>query len=145
MPSRGSKSKAKRHETRSPQDSERAGGPDQNILVRDVDMAPGWNAVVTVLCQVLEIPGERSDIDPSSTYLFLPDLTTRSGLKKVHMNFDVLHDRLEKLYRDHASNEKITAAVIGIYAKMCVDSILRDKLFKAGKYGVLVNAARGLK
>jgi hypothetical protein len=60
------------------------------------------------------------------------DLTTRSGLKKVHANFDVFQKRLDILYTKHLGNEKIMGGIVGIYAKMSVDSILRDRIFKAG-------------
>lgn len=69
------------------------------------------------------------------------DLTTRNGLKKIHRDFDAIYRRLDRLYEKNSSNEKIVGAVVGIYAKMCADSILRDKLFKAGKcvcYDILI-------
>jgi hypothetical protein len=60
------------------------------------------------------------------------DLTSRNGLKKVHRDFDAIYRRLDRLYEKNPTNEKIVGGVIGIYAKMCADYILRDKLFKAG-------------
>ncbi|ESK96281.1 set and mynd domain-containing protein 3 [Moniliophthora roreri MCA 2997] len=62
----------------------------------------------------------------------LPDLTTRSGLKKVHANFDAIVRRLDQVYNEHGDNEKIAGGIVGIYAKMCADSILRNKLFQRG-------------
>jgi hypothetical protein len=60
------------------------------------------------------------------------DLTTRSGLKKVHLSFDVLRALLDKAFNTGIGNEKIMGGIVSIYAKMCQDSILRDKLLKAG-------------
>lgn len=66
------------------------------------------------------------------------DLTTRSGLKKTHVNFEVIQQRLEKAYNANRKNPKITGGIVGIYAKMCLDSILRDKLFKSGQTACLL-------
>jgi hypothetical protein len=37
------------------------------------------------------------------------------------------------LYKKHLGNEKIMGGIVGIYAKMSVDAILRDRIFKAGQ------------
>jgi len=60
------------------------------------------------------------------------DLTTRSGLKKVHANFNVIYNRIDKAYQRDLGNYKIRGGIVGIFAKMCVDSILRNKLFEKG-------------
>lgn len=62
------------------------------------------------------------------------DLTTRSGLKKVHSNFNKVYADMDKLYESNMDNLKIRGAIVLIYAKMCVDTILRDKLFEKGRY-----------
>ncbi|KAF8217753.1 hypothetical protein K438DRAFT_1656655 [Mycena galopus ATCC 62051] len=85
-------------------------------LVDDIDGAEGWGPVINILCD----------------YLDLPDLSTRSGLKKVHANFDSIYRRLDKLYTSSADNVRIKAGVCGIYARCCVDSLLRNKLFERG-------------
>lgn len=61
------------------------------------------------------------------------DLETRSGLKKVHANFEDIQKKLEATFSKYDGNEKVKGGIVGIWARMCVDAILRDKLFKAGK------------
>ncbi|KAH7882394.1 hypothetical protein F5I97DRAFT_1816994 [Phlebopus sp. FC_14] len=85
-------------------------------LIDDIDRAEDWNNVAKVLCDHLE----------------LPDLTKRSGLKKVYNNFDAIYKRIDDLYVANSGNEKITGGIVGIYTKMCADSILRNKLFQKG-------------
>ncbi len=68
----------------------------------------------------------------AATYRCILDLATRSGLKKVHANFEAIYRRLDKAYEKHASNEKITGGIAGIYAKMSADVLLRNKLFDKG-------------
>jgi hypothetical protein len=70
------------------------------------------------------------------------DIATRSGLKKVHANFEAIYRRLDKAYQKYSDNEKIAGGIIGIYAKMCVDSILRDKLFAKGQCAVEIPPVR---
>jgi len=53
-------------------------------------------------------------------------------LKKIHANFNEIYHNIDDVYVANASNEKITGGIIGIYTKMCADSILRDKLFQKG-------------
>ena len=60
------------------------------------------------------------------------DLTTRSGLKKVHARFDAISERLDRAYEENLAREKVLGGIIGIYAKMCADSILMNKLFAKG-------------
>ncbi|KAF8962291.1 hypothetical protein BDZ97DRAFT_1120677 [Flammula alnicola] len=86
------------------------------VYITEIDNAEGWNVIVNILCH----------------YFALPDLTTRSGLKKVHANFNAIYARIDKVYEKNLNNEKIRGAIVGIFAKMCVDSILRNKLFEKG-------------
>jgi hypothetical protein len=64
--------------------------------------------------------------DPNS------DLTTRSGLRKVYSDFEQLNSRLHAAYNAQGSTWMIKGAVVGIYAKMSVDSVLSSKVFKEG-------------
>ena len=61
------------------------------------------------------------------------DLTTRRGLKKVHVDFERIYNRMNTVYDNNLDKEKITGGIVGIWAKMCTDSILRNKLFEKGK------------
>ncbi|KAI0371333.1 hypothetical protein BV20DRAFT_1035333 [Pilatotrama ljubarskyi] len=84
----------------------------------DIDNAGTWRLLIDVLCD----------------YLGLPDLGTRSGLKKVHMNFPDISKKLDTVYvaAQRRQNERLMGAVVGVWAKMCADAILRDKLFHEG-------------
>lgn len=59
-------------------------------------------------------------------------MTTRRGLKKVHMNFESIYQKLDKAYQRNLNSERVRGGIVGIYAKMCVDSLLRDKLIAKG-------------
>ena len=61
-------------------------------------------------------------------------MNTRAGLRKIHANFPAIFKRLNKAYDDNLGNEKIMGGVVGIWAKMCIDSKLRDKLIEAGEW-----------
>lgn len=63
------------------------------------------------------------------------DLTTRSGLKKVHNDLPVIEDRLNQAfkYAKRYGNVKVLGGVLSIFTKMCmVDTILQDKMIEAG-------------
>ncbi|KDQ60127.1 hypothetical protein JAAARDRAFT_174140 [Jaapia argillacea MUCL 33604] len=119
MPGPSSKKKSKPKSKQSgprtaPQPTTR---PDDLLkFFSDLDSTETWGMTVAALCDYFE----------------LPDLTTRHGLKKVHANFDDIYRRLDTAYQKNPGNERLVGGIVGIYAKMCADSILRDKLFKAG-------------
>ncbi|EMD40200.1 hypothetical protein CERSUDRAFT_112406 [Gelatoporia subvermispora B] len=85
-------------------------------LARDVEEIEGWNTIVSMLCD----------------YFDLPDLTTRSGLKKVHARFGDIYDKLDQVYICSRDSPKIMGGIVAIWAKMSADSILRNKLFQKG-------------
>ena len=60
------------------------------------------------------------------------DLTTRSGLRKVHANFNSIYSKLHRTYEHSESYYKVKGGIVGIAARMCVDSLLRNKLFDKG-------------
>ncbi|EIW77014.1 hypothetical protein CONPUDRAFT_129170 [Coniophora puteana RWD-64-598 SS2] len=114
MPGPKAHKKSKSGAKRKPQTE--ASTQHANDLCIDVDDVLGWNALVDLLCERLE----------------LPDLSTRSGLKRVHADFDKISERLEDVYKANAANERILGGIISIYTLMCADSILRNKLFHQG-------------
>jgi hypothetical protein len=59
-------------------------------------------------------------------------MTTRNGLKKIHANFDGIYKKLDSAYQRYIDHDKIKGGIVGIYAKMCVDSLLRNRLFERG-------------
>lgn len=74
--------------------------------------------------------------------LKLPDLTTRSGLKKVHSNLSEIQQLLDDTfsYAKSTGQTKVMGAVIAIYTKMCVeDYVLQTKILEKGFYGHLMS------
>ncbi|EIN09016.1 hypothetical protein PUNSTDRAFT_134189 [Punctularia strigosozonata HHB-11173 SS5] len=55
---------------------------------------------------------------------------------QIHVDFDALYGRLDAAYDEYRDkgpgSYMMLGGIVGIYAKMCVDSILRDKLFQKG-------------
>ncbi|KAF9819414.1 hypothetical protein IEO21_02157 [Rhodonia placenta] len=91
-------------------------------FVDDIENAEGWNLIVTMLCE----------------HFKLPDITRRSGLKKVHAHFNEIYKKLNDVYTKNLGNDKIMGGIVGIWAKMFADSILRDRLFKEGLVSKMV-------
>jgi len=60
------------------------------------------------------------------------DMSTRSGLKKVHGNFNAIYNKMVKLYDQDQSDWKVKGGIMGIISRMCVDALLRNKLFEKG-------------
>ncbi|KAJ3814331.1 hypothetical protein F5876DRAFT_86482 [Lentinula aff. lateritia] len=71
--------------------------------VEQISNAEGWNRTVDILCD----------------YFNIPDLSSRSGLRRVHSNFDAIWRRLDGAYTKYERNERILIGIVGIYAKMC--------------------------
>ncbi|KAJ2933042.1 hypothetical protein H1R20_g4019, partial [Candolleomyces eurysporus] len=118
MPGPGNRAKAakaKKNKSAASSSSSKLVNP-RDPYVHDVDDADGWTPVVNILCNFFE----------------LPDLTTRKGLKKVHANFDAIYKKLDNAYQKNPDNERVRGGIVGIYAKMCVDSLLRNKLYEKG-------------
>ncbi|KAH9849548.1 hypothetical protein C2E23DRAFT_870488 [Lenzites betulinus] len=121
MPPRGKKSGRPKGRTTSGASGSTAHGATYIIpegFFADIDNAGTWRLIVNVLCDYLE----------------LPDLETRSGLKKVHLQFGEISKKLESLYvaAQKRGTERLMGGIVGIWAKMCADAILRDKLFQEG-------------
>ncbi|CAA7261150.1 unnamed protein product [Cyclocybe aegerita] len=114
-PGRGSKRKAK-GKRRTESASTEVDADFDSIHVPQINNSEGWNAIADNLC----------------TFFGLPDLTTRSGLKEIHANFDVLFARIDKVFSENPDDFRIRGGIVGIYTRMCVDAILRNKLFEKG-------------
>ncbi|KAJ6572053.1 hypothetical protein B0H19DRAFT_1132370 [Mycena capillaripes] len=122
MPGPGRKAKAKPKTSGVSSGSTANSDSQLETLTSEIDSAEGWNTVINILCDYLE----------------LPDISTRSGLKKVHANFDSICRRLDKLYTRSGSSVRIKGGIGGIYARFAVDSILRNKLFERGFLGKII-------
>ncbi|KAL1744138.1 hypothetical protein HDZ31DRAFT_39347 [Schizophyllum fasciatum] len=95
------------------------GGLDWSSIARDhedlgdIDNAFEWSVIANVLC----------------SHFNIPDLQTRRGLKKAHSEFTDISRRLEDAYEKGSGDWRLAGGIIAIYAKMCTDSILRNKVF----------------
>lgn len=66
--------------------------------------------------------------------MFNLDLSTRRGLRQVNKDFNKINGALDRLYAQHKDDDRVAGAIVGIYAKMCVDAVLRNRLFDEGKF-----------
>ena len=64
----------------------------------------------------------------------ITDMTTRRGLKDKYANFETIYQKLDMAYQRNPNNERVKGAIVGIYAKMCVEPLLRDKLLAKGTH-----------
>ncbi|KAI0262815.1 hypothetical protein BC834DRAFT_890419 [Gloeopeniophorella convolvens] len=133
MPGPRTKTKSKIRQ-RSPSTASAAGGtapsdrtsgfaPTQADL-ENIFHAEGWAASVHALCRDFRIP----------------DVSTRSGLKKAHKDFEEINAKLLVIW-DYCKNsiprnpvsdlfrDRVTATVVALYTKMSVDIILRNRIF----------------
>ena len=62
------------------------------------------------------------------------DLDSRSGLKRVHNNFEEIQRNLVAAYTKYTENDKVVGGIVGIWSKMSGDAILRNKIFHAGTF-----------
>ncbi|PIL28984.1 hypothetical protein GSI_09031 [Ganoderma sinense ZZ0214-1] len=67
-------------------------------------------------------------------YLDIPNITTRSGLRQVHTNFDEISRRLDEVYAASFSHGVVRGAILVciIWTKMAADAVLRQRLIRAG-------------
>ncbi|KAI0071533.1 hypothetical protein K474DRAFT_1652388 [Panus rudis PR-1116 ss-1] len=84
----------------------------------DIDRREDWRDIVAFLCE----------------YFDIPDMSRRSGLKKIHHRFAEIYNKLSEAFDEAArvQNDRVMGGVVGIWAKMSVDALLRNKLFRAG-------------
>ncbi|KZT10285.1 uncharacterized protein LAESUDRAFT_721627 [Laetiporus sulphureus 93-53] len=96
--------------------------PLPEAVLNEIENAEGWASVVHILCDSFK----------------LPDLTKRSGLKKIYLRFNETYNMLDDAYVKNAGNIKVTGGIVGIWAKMSADALLRDKLLKEAFVSKLV-------
>lgn len=105
-------------------------------FVDQINDARDWSHVVNLLCDMFDLPGERLDHPPAfvefTEYPTSGDLDSRSGLKRVHSSFEQVQRNLDAAYDKYSDNEKVAGGIVGIYSKMSRDSILRNKIIRAG-------------
>ncbi|KAJ3503069.1 hypothetical protein NMY22_g18377 [Coprinellus aureogranulatus] len=132
MPTPGNRAKAAKARNR------RQAQAMRDAFVTDVDDADGWTSAVNILCAVFELPGKLYPAilamprPPKTSYTL--DMTTRKGLKRIYAQFDSIYTKLDSAYQRNLQHERIRGGIVGIYAKMCVDSMLRNKLIEKGMH-----------
>ncbi|TDL20730.1 hypothetical protein BD410DRAFT_871424 [Rickenella mellea] len=114
MPGRGDKHHKKAN--RRPKVSSTCQRDFELPFINEIENATCSDSIASILC----------------THLRLPDLNTRSGLKKVHKSFPEVYERLEDIYTRYFENDRIVVGVVGIYSVLGVDSILNHLMFKKG-------------
>ncbi|THH28452.1 hypothetical protein EUX98_g5738 [Antrodiella citrinella] len=87
-----------------------------DAFVEEIDDVQGWREIVNLLCDAFK----------------LPDMSRRSGLKKIHANFSEIYRKMDKTYTKYSGNEKVVGGIVAIWAKMCVDAVLRNRLVHEG-------------
>lgn len=90
-----------------------------------IDHAMEWSVIVDVLCKHFD----------------LPDLQTRRGLKKAYLDFDNIRRRLDKTYDTASTDWRLAGGIIAIYSKMCMDAMLRNKIFGPSYLSKLMSLA----
>ena len=63
----------------------------------------------------------------------MSDMHSRNGLKKIHANFPEIQRDLGTAFSRYRDNEKVVGGIIGIWARMSVDAVLRDRLEDGGQ------------
>ncbi|KAF7310075.1 SET and MYND-domain-containing protein 3 [Mycena indigotica] len=93
-------------------------------LVGKVDGSPeGWVRILSILCRHFGLPS---------------DLSTRSALKRIHGKLDEIYPRMAQEF-ERTPDVRIKGGIVDIYAKMCMDVILRNRLFGFGFLGQLLS------
>ncbi|KAI0262813.1 hypothetical protein BC834DRAFT_376138 [Gloeopeniophorella convolvens] len=98
---------------------------DPDPLYYNAYHTKGWAWFADILCRSLD----------------LPDVTTKSGLKKVHKDFNEINAKLINMWdsmrpmpvhtdADYRMRDRTLAAVICAYTKMCIDSVLCERIFR---------------
>ncbi|PPQ66949.1 hypothetical protein CVT26_009980 [Gymnopilus dilepis] len=117
MPGPGKRGKAKSKSAKSSGSNAKKVQPESDeVFLGGIENAEEWEAIIEVACELFG----------------LPDLTTRGGFKKAHANFNAIYTKIEQIYQQHPDNSNLRGAIVGILAKMCIDSLLRNKLFERG-------------
>ena len=102
------------------------------ILIPLKDGHPSLLTFVTFLDSLVK--GLHTSARPIEILICLSDINTRSGLKKVHAKFDQISQKLDYAYSEaqKVGNDKVVECICGVWAKMCHDAILRNRLFQQG-------------
>ncbi|TFY78414.1 hypothetical protein EWM64_g5600 [Hericium alpestre] len=127
MPGPGKKQKPKKPKAQtnaSGQSSGQSSGRQAYVPSTDfldnVYHAEGWSAQADVLCDMLQ----------------LPDISSRSGLKRIYKNFETISRKLNDIYEYGRANnnDSLAGTVIAVYAKMSADAVLRDRIFNEADF-----------
>ena len=99
-----------------------------------VDEDAGLDIPADRLRRHLQIPGKCTVLSGRHRLMYSADITTRSGLRQVHANFEQITRRLDEVYVAALSRGVPEGAmlVLIIWTKMTADAILRQRLIRTG-------------
>ncbi|KZT39858.1 hypothetical protein SISSUDRAFT_571681 [Sistotremastrum suecicum HHB10207 ss-3] len=60
------------------------------------------------------------------------DMESRSGMKRIHENYPEIMADMSRLYMENEENDYIVNEVIGLIGNMCLDAVLRNKIYRDG-------------
>jgi hypothetical protein len=110
-----------------------------------IEAAEGHVDMVKVLIKDLKLPGNTCvlffSLNPGNQTVGLtctPDPTKRKGLRQFAVNFSTNNQKINSCYDAHRqpphTDFLVLAAIVNLWAKLGVDSILRDKLIANGAH-----------
>jgi hypothetical protein len=99
----------------------------EELSLKISEAGENWEDTVGVLCDSLQIPS----------------MSSRKDLKRIHGDFDRFYSRLDAVYQMFAqeNNEMVMGGVVGIFAKMCTDSVICNELLKKGMHDLVTDGA----
>jgi len=60
------------------------------------------------------------------------DVVSRTGLKKIHANFNNIYRKMENEYDQNPDDYRVRAGIVSLWIKMSMDALLLEKLFSKG-------------
>ncbi|EIM80298.1 uncharacterized protein STEHIDRAFT_162718 [Stereum hirsutum FP-91666 SS1] len=82
-------------------------------FLQKVQSASQWQDIVDLICKELK----------------LPDINTRSGLRRIHKDFDTIQRMLNVLYATSVT-DVIAAGVVALFGELAKDGVLLERLIK---------------
>ena len=136
------------HDTRDPPaEPEQPANPESQLQVarisapiavaQQIDGVREWRRTVEIVCAAFCLPGMSSACMSDGALTRIQDLSRRSGLKKLHADFDDLYDKMNTAYLRNVGNLRVMGAIVTIWVKMCVDGKLRKRLVHEGASSLL--------
>ena len=105
-----------------------------SAVLRVLHGTEDWNVIVATLHRAFKLPSNTRVYVSSCkfTHLSRADMKTRNGLKHVHADFGRIQAQLVAVYDEYRGDDKVMGGIVGIWARMADDAILRTRLVRAG-------------